>query len=77
MPYKLVGGTKFYERQEVKDLLAYLRLVSNPFDLVSFRRSVNAPSRGVGPTTLARIEAAIPRAARPWKGWRRCSGPAN
>ncbi len=60
IPYKLVGGTKFYERQEVKDLLAYLRLVSNPFDLVSFRRSVNAPARGVGPTTLARIEAAIP-----------------
>jgi DNA helicase-2/ATP-dependent DNA helicase PcrA len=44
----------------VKDLLAYLRLVSNPFDLVSFRRSVNAPARGVGPTTLAKIEAAIP-----------------
>jgi DNA helicase-2/ATP-dependent DNA helicase PcrA len=60
IPYKLVGGVKFYERQEVKDLLAYLRLVSNPFDLVSFRRSVNAPSRGVGPTTMARIEAAIP-----------------
>jgi len=60
IPYKLVGGTKFYERQEVKDLLAYLRLVSNPFDLVSFRRSVNAPTRGVGPTTLARIEAAMP-----------------
>ena len=55
-----MGGAKFYERQEVKDLLAYLRLVSNPFDLVSFRRSVNAPARGVGPTTLARIEAAIP-----------------
>jgi len=60
IPYKLVGGTKFYERQEVKDLLAYLRLISNPFDVVSFRRSVNAPTRGVGPTTLARIEAAIP-----------------
>ncbi|BDU73817.1 ATP-dependent helicase [Mesoterricola silvestris] len=60
MPYKLVGGVKFYERQEVKDLLAYLRLVCNPFDLVSFRRSVNSPTRGVGATTLARIEAAIP-----------------
>jgi DNA helicase-2/ATP-dependent DNA helicase PcrA len=60
IPYKLVGGTKFYERQEVKDLLGYLRLVSNPFDLVSFRRSVNSPTRGVGPTTLAKIEAAIP-----------------
>jgi DNA helicase-2/ATP-dependent DNA helicase PcrA len=68
IPYKLVGGVKFYERQEVKDLLAYLRLVSNPFDLVSFRRSVNAPVRGVGPTTLARIEAAIPEDGTPLDG---------
>jgi len=68
IPYKLVGGTKFYERQEVKDLLAYLRLVSNPFDLVSFRRSVNAPTRGVGPTTLARIEGAIPDGGTPLAG---------
>ncbi len=68
IPYKLVGGTKFYERQEVKDLLAYLRLVSNPFDLVSFRRSVNAPARGVGPTTLARIEAAIPEGGMALEG---------
>lgn len=60
LPYRLVGGVKFYERQEVKDLISYLRLVSNPFDLVSFRRCVNAPSRGVGPTTLAKIEGAIP-----------------
>jgi len=68
IPYKLVGGTKFYERQEVKDLLAYLRLVSNPFDVVSFRRSVNAPTRGVGPTTLARIEAAIPEGGKALDG---------
>jgi len=60
VPYKLVGGVKFYERQEVKDLLSYLRLISNPFDLTSFRRAINSPSRGVGPTTLAKIEAAIP-----------------
>ncbi len=68
LPYKLVGGVKFYERQEVKDLLAYLRLLANPFDLVSFRRSVSAPSRGVGPTTLARIEAAIPEDGTPLDG---------
>jgi DNA helicase-2/ATP-dependent DNA helicase PcrA len=68
LPYKLVGGVKFYERQEVKDLLAYLRLVSNPFDLTSFRRSVNAPTRGVGPTTLARIEGAIPEGGTPLEG---------
>ncbi len=68
MPYKLVGGVKFYERQEVKDLLAYLRLICNPFDLVSFRRSVNSPSRGVGATTLARIEAAIPEGGTALEG---------
>jgi DNA helicase-2/ATP-dependent DNA helicase PcrA len=68
IPYKLVGGVKFYERQEVKDLLAYLRLVSNPFDVVSFRRSVNSPVRGVGPTTLAKIEAAIPEGGTPLEG---------
>ncbi|MCE1228143.1 MAG: UvrD-helicase domain-containing protein [Firmicutes bacterium] len=60
LPYKLVGGVKFYERQEVKDLLAYLRLLSNPFDQVSFRRAISSPSRGVGPTTLGRIEGAVP-----------------
>jgi len=60
LPYKLVGGVKFYERQEVKDLIAYLRLAANPFDLVSFRRAVNSPSRGVGATTMQRIQNAIP-----------------
>ena len=68
LPYRLVGGVKFYERQEVKDLISYLRLVSNPFDLVSFRRCVNAPSRGVGPTTLGKIEAAIPEGGTPLEG---------
>ena len=68
LPYRLVGGVKFYERQEVKDLISYLRLISNPFDLVSFRRCVNAPSRGVGPTTLGKIEAAIPEGGTPLEG---------
>jgi len=68
MPYKLVGGVKFYERQEVKDLLAYLRLLSNPYDLVSFRRAISSPSRGVGPTTLGRIEGAIPEGGTPLEG---------
>jgi DNA helicase-2/ATP-dependent DNA helicase PcrA len=52
----------------VKDLISYLRLISNPFDLVSFRRCVNAPSRGVGPTTLGKIEAAIPEGGTPLEG---------
>ncbi len=68
MPYRLVGGVKFYERQEVKDLISYLRLISNPFDLVSFRRCVNAPSRGVGPTTLGKIEGSIPDGGTPLEG---------
>ena len=70
VPYRLVGGVKFYERQEVKDLISYLRLISNPFDLVSFRRCVNAPSRGVGPTTLEKIQAAIPEDGTPLEGLR-------
>ncbi|MFN7958598.1 MAG: UvrD-helicase domain-containing protein [Holophagaceae bacterium] len=68
LAYRLVGGVKFYERQEVKDLISYLRLISNPFDLVSFRRCVNAPTRGVGPTTLGKIEAAIPEGGTPLEG---------
>ncbi len=58
LPYVLVGGTKFYERAEIKDLLAYLRLARNPADDVSFRRVVNVPARGVGAATLEALEAA-------------------
>jgi DNA helicase-2/ATP-dependent DNA helicase PcrA len=58
MPYILVGGTKFYERAEIKDALAYLRLAGNPSDDVSFRRVVNVPARGVGAATLEAVEAA-------------------
>ncbi len=68
LAYKLVGGTKFYERQEIKDLISYLRLATNAFDLTSFRRCVNTPSRGIGPTTLAKIEAAIPAEGTPLEG---------
>lgn len=57
IPYRVVGGQKFYERKEVKDMLAYLRLTANPRDRLSFQRIVNAPRRGIGPTTLARLEA--------------------
>lgn len=57
LPYTIVGGTKFYDRKEIKDLLAYLRLVSNPDDDISFRRIINVPRRGIGATTLEKIEA--------------------
>jgi DNA helicase-2/ATP-dependent DNA helicase PcrA len=57
MPYILVGGTKFYERAEIKDALAYLRLAANPTDDVSFRRVVNVPARGIGAATMEAVEA--------------------
>lgn len=55
IPYKLVAGTRFYERREVKDALAYLRLINNHDDNVSLLRVVNSPPRGIGPKTLARV----------------------
>jgi ATP-dependent DNA helicase UvrD/PcrA len=57
IPYKVIGGTKFYERKEIKDLLAYLRAVANPADEVSLKRIVNVPKRGVGDTSIGRMDA--------------------
>jgi DNA helicase-2/ATP-dependent DNA helicase PcrA len=62
IPYVVVGGMKFYERAEVKDALAYLRLAARPEDDLAFRRVVNVPARGIGAATLDRIAA--PRARR-------------
>jgi len=55
--YKLVAGTRFYERREVKDIIAYLRLIQNPADTVSLLRIINAPQRGIGQQTLAKLSA--------------------
>ena len=55
IPYRLVGGTRFYERREVKDLLAYLRVMQNPFDAVAMMRIINRPGRGIGDKTLSEI----------------------
>jgi DNA helicase II / ATP-dependent DNA helicase PcrA len=55
MPYRIVGGQRFYERREVKDVLAYLRLVANPADDEAFLRVVNVPKRGIGDTSVARL----------------------
>lgn len=55
MPYRVIGGTRFYERREVKDALAYLRLVANPAADEAFLRVVNVPRRGVGDTSVARL----------------------
>ncbi|MCX5734777.1 MAG: DNA helicase PcrA [candidate division NC10 bacterium] len=55
-PYVIVGGLRFYERKEVKDLLAYLRLVANPDDAQSFKRSVDVPARGIGAASVEKLE---------------------
>ncbi|HWL41741.1 MAG TPA: UvrD-helicase domain-containing protein [Ilumatobacter sp.] len=56
IPYKVVGGTRFYDRREVKDAMAYLRAVVNPADEVSVKRVLNVPKRGVGDTSVARLD---------------------
>ena len=56
LPYKVVGGVRFYERREVKDLLAYLRLIANPADMVSLRRILNVPRRGIGERAEACVQ---------------------
>jgi DNA helicase II / ATP-dependent DNA helicase PcrA len=53
--YQVIGGTKFYERAEVKDAIAYLSFVANPFDVVSFQRIVNSPRRGIGQASVAKV----------------------
>jgi len=63
VPYKVIGGTRFYDRREIKDMLAYLRLLVNPGDEVSARRVVNVPKRGIGATSLERLA-----------GWARAEG---
>ncbi|MFN2607984.1 MAG: DNA helicase PcrA [Acidimicrobiales bacterium] len=57
IPYKVVGGTRFYERREIKDAIAYLRAVVNPTDEVSVRRILNVPKRGIGDTSVSRLDA--------------------
>jgi ATP-dependent DNA helicase UvrD/PcrA len=57
VPYQVIGGTKFYDRAEIKDAVAYLNLLANPSDLVSFTRIVNSPRRGIGNTTQGRLAA--------------------
>ncbi len=56
VPYKIVGGLKFYERKEIKDIISYLRLVQNPADNISLNRIINEPKRGIGRTSLETVE---------------------
>jgi len=63
LAYKIIGGVRFYERKEIKDALAYLKLVINPHDDVSFRRVVNVPARGIGKGVMESLSAIDPAAA--------------
>ncbi len=65
LPYSVVGGMKFYERKEVKDLLAYLRVIANPLDSISLLRIINTPSRGIGNTTIDTLEVTARTLGRP------------
>lgn len=56
IPYKIVGGLKFYERKEIKDIISYLRLIQNPADNLSLKRIINEPKRGIGKASLENIE---------------------
>ena len=75
IPYVVVGGMKFYERAEVKDVLAYLRLAARPEDDLAFRRVVNVPARGIGAATLDRLAAAARETGRSW--WEVSANPSG
>ena len=57
LPYKIIGGLRFYERKEIKDIIAYLRLINNPEDDLALERIINIPKRGIGKTTLSKINS--------------------
>ena len=58
IPYKIYGGLSFYQRKEIKDVIAYFRLVVNPNDEEAFKRIINYPARGIGDTTVGKIISA-------------------
>ena len=78
VPYQIVGGVRFYERREIQDVLAYLRLISNPRDLDAFERVVNYPRRGVGSVSLKRLLAfALAECIGPLEAAERANEVAN
>ena len=72
--YRIVGGVRFYERKEIKDSLAYLKLIVNPYDDVSMRRVINVPARGIGKGVMDALER---RCRHSTATRRRCSQPAS
>lgn len=72
IPYAMVGGHKFYDRKEIKDIMAYLRLIANPMDSLSFERIVNEPKRGVGTTSIVKL-----REFAEMHGWSLLEAAAN
>jgi len=75
VPYQVIGGTKFYERAEIKDAMAYLTLLANPQDEVSFTRIANSPRRGIGQTSLSRVLAQAATLGEPV--WEVAAAPEN
>ncbi len=76
IPYKIIGGVRFYERKEIKDALAYLKLIINPHDDVSLRRVINVPARGIGKGVMDSLQAIDPERRSP-PTRRRCSPPGS
>lgn len=75
IPYQIVGGFRFYERKEIKDILGYLRFFLNPSDLMSIKRIINTPLRGIGGTSLEKLEALSRTAEMPLGHWLRDLNP--
>ena len=65
LPYRVIGGPRFYERQEIKDAIAYLEIAANPANDLKFERIINVPKRGLGDTSVKRVHELAPRALDP------------